>query len=84
MTNELKNKIENCTTEKQLKAVLKKSKLKITGDDTEEVGCFSIWVGENTRIYKPCRSKRFIVQKWTKTRFQYSGIPVFFENDSYF
>ena len=78
MTDELKNKIENCTTEKQLKAVLKKAGIVIKKDTTKEVGCFSIWINENTRIYKPYKRKEFAVQKWQKVEMKYSGIPVFF------
>ena len=82
MKVELKNKIESCTTRKQLEKVLKAEGLKIT-KDTSAGKNLSVWINEFTRIYKPYKSKTLKVQTWKKVEFKYSGIPVFFSNPSY-
>ena len=77
MDDNLKALIEQCTTKKQAMKILKENHIDIIKDDSEEVGGFSVWIDELTRIYKPVRGK-MKVQRWYKTEFKYSGIPVFF------
>ena len=77
MTPEIKAQIEKCKTKKQVMKVLDKYNIPIIRDNSEEVGCFSIWIDEYTRIYKPLH-RNMTVQKWRKVNMEYSGIPVFF------
>lgn len=74
----IRKEIDRCRTKAQVLKVLKENGLQIIRDDSKEVGCFSIWVDEFTRIYKPYKSKFMKLQKWQKVKYQYSGIPVFF------
>lgn len=83
MTEELIREIESYRTAKQVLKALEKNKIEVIRDDTDEVGCFSIWIDETTRIYKPIRSN-MKVQKWQKTKVFWSGIPTFFGTPSYF
>ena len=78
MTKELKEKIERCTTRKQVMKVLAENNLKVYKDTTAEIGRFSIWLDELTRIYQPYRQRNMKVQKWHEVEFSYSGIPVYF------
>ena len=78
MREEMVSKINQCSTGDQVRRVLKENGIRIIRDDSKEVGCFSIWVDEFTRIYKPYKSKFMKLQKWQKVNYQYSGIPVFF------
>ena len=73
----LKNEIESCKTATQVKTVLRKNKLKIVKEDGHGK-LFSIWIDDETRIYKPYKSKTMKVQKWQKIKLEYSGIPTFF------
>ncbi|MBR1561214.1 MAG: hypothetical protein IJ646_13335 [Clostridia bacterium] len=52
--------------------------IKVVRNDSEEVGCFSIWLDDTTRIYKPHKSKTMKVQNHSKVEMKYSGIPVYF------
>ena len=74
----LKEKIERCTTRKQVMKVLAENNLKVYKDTTDEMGRFSIWIDKFTRIYQPYRQRNMKVQKWQKVEFSYSGIPTFF------
>ena len=74
----LKAKINQCRTKAQVLKVLKENDLQIIRDDSEEVGCFSVWIDDLTRIYKPHKREFMKLQKWQKVKLQYSGIPVFF------
>lgn len=78
INQELKKKIESCKTGKQVMKILEKNGLRISRNDTDEVGCFSVWLDEFTRIYKPVRGN-MKVQKWEKVDMVYSGIPTFFD-----
>ena len=78
MNEKIKKEIEDCTTEKQARAILKKYGLKIQKDDTQKYNRFSVWTNENTRIYQPYGRKNMTVQTWHKTELKYSGIPTFF------
>ena len=73
----LKEEIGKCKTKKQVLTVLKKYGRHIERDDSDEVGCFSVWIDNLTRIYKNYRGE-FIYQEWTPCKMNYSGIPVFF------
>ena len=53
MDAKLKEKIEKCTTEKQVRRVLAENRIRIIRDDTEEMGRFSVWIDSTTRIYHP-------------------------------
>ena len=82
-----KREIEKCTNQKQVKAVLKKFNRKIVKYEKEmmeTMGCFSIWISETERIYKPYRSKTMKYQIWGKRIIEYSGIPTFFATGSSF
>ena len=70
--------IENCRTAKQVEKILSKYGRRITKDDSEDVGAYSIWISETERIYKPIRSKTMKYQTWNKVKMEYSGIPTFF------
>lgn len=74
----LKEKIERCTTRKQVMKVLAENNLKVYKDTTDEMGRFSIWIDELTRIYQPYGQRNMKVQKWKKVDVYYSGIPTFF------
>lgn len=78
MREEMVSKINQCSTGDQVRRVLKENGIRIIRDDSKEVGCFSIWIDETTRIYKPHKRKFMKLQKWQKVNYQYSGIPVFF------
>lgn len=79
MTEEIKKKIESCRTANQVRKILDKNHIRIIRDNTEEMGAFSVWIDETTRIYKPYRSKTMKVQTWTRQEtIKYSGIPTFF------
>jgi len=77
MTDAVKNEIEKCRTKKQVMDILRKNHTNVIRDTSDEVGCFSVWVDETTRIYKP-KGRNMTVQKWNKVNMSYSGIPVFF------
>lgn len=70
--------IENCRTSRQVYDFLKINNFRVFRDDSEEAGCFSIWLDDVTRIYKPCNSKTMRIQYWNKVKMEYSGIPTFF------
>lgn len=78
MKENIKKEIESCTTEKQVKAILKRHGLKIQKDDTKKFDRFSVWIDENTRIYQPHGRKTMVVQGWHKVELRYSGTPTFF------
>lgn len=87
--NKMYEEIEACKTEKQLKEVLNKYDIKVVRDDSEEFGTVSVWIDENTRIYKPYRRKGtpepfMKVQKWQRIEAKYSGAPMFSNNPSMF
>ena len=90
MDAKLKEKIERCTTERQVRRVLMENKIRIIRDDTEDMGGFSVWIDDTTRIYHPHRraGKRkvnMVVQKWQRGgKYTYSGAPMFSARDSYF
>lgn len=75
---DIKNEIELCRTPKQVYNVLKKYGRKIQRDDSDDVGTFSIWIDDVTRIYKPHKRKTMSFQKWQKVQIKYSGVPTFF------
>ena len=77
MNEEIKKKIEQCKTRKQVMEILKQNNIRIIRDNSEEVGCFSVWIDEFTRIYKPLHMN-MKVQAWSKVDMNYSGVPVFF------
>lgn len=83
MKTEIKDQIERCKTKKQVMEILKKNDIRVIRDNSDEVGCFSIWIDELTRIYKPVK-RNMKVQSWKKINMNYSGVPTFFQNDSYF
>ena len=70
--------IESCNTSKQVYDLLDINCFKVARNDSADVGCFSIWLDETTRIYKPCNSRTMMVQNWSKVNMEYSGIPVYF------
>lgn len=78
MDQALKEKIERCKTEKQVRKILTENNIPVIRETTNEAGCFSVWIDDLTRIYKPIHSKNMKVQRWERTEFKYSGIPVFF------
>lgn len=80
----LKKALESCRTDKAARETIKKYGYKIIKDNTKELNSFSVWIDETTRIYKPHREKRYILQKWQKIKIQYSGTPTFFSTNSYF
>lgn len=89
MDAKLKEKIERCTTEKHVRRVLMENKIRIIRDDTEDIGCFSVWIDDITRIYQPHkragRPAYMKVQKWQRGgKYTYSGAPMFSARDSYF
>lgn len=74
----IRSEIEKCKTPKQVYAVLAKDGITIWRDDSDEIGTFSIWLDDTTRIYKPHNRKTMIYQTWKKININYSGIPTFF------
>lgn len=76
MTEKLKKKIEGCKTGNQVMALLQKNHIQIVRNDTAEVGTFSVWLDDVTRIYKPIRQP-MRVQTWQKITANYSGIPTY-------
>lgn len=84
MDAKLKEKIEKCTTGKQVKRILAAYGVPIIRETTHEVGCFSIWLDDLTRIYKPYRRRFMKVQKWQRVSMMYSGAPMFTSRNSYF
>lgn len=80
MKNEsLRKEIEKCTTPKQVLKVLDKHNIEIIRDTTDEVGCFSIWIDDTTRIYQ--QFGHMCWQTWHKVDFSYSGTPTFFSGN---
>jgi len=89
MDAKLKEKIEKCTTERQVLHVLAENRIRIIRDDTEEMGRFSVWIDDTTRIYHPYkragRPAYMKVQKWQRGgKYTYSGAPMFSARDSHF
>ncbi len=78
----LKEALKNCKTNKQAYAAIKKAGYRIHQDKTAESGYFNIYLDEITRIYKA--RDGYKLQKWQRVKIQYSGIPTFFNNPSYF
>ena len=83
MNGKIKEQIEQCKTKRQVMEILKKNNIQVVRDNSDEVGCFSVWLDDFTRIYKPFRGN-MKVQKWRKVDMNYSGVPTFFSNNSYF
>lgn len=77
LTDKIISEIESCKTAKQVNAVLKKHGLTIQKDTTTDCNCYSVWLDDTTRIYKPLH-RNMTVQRFQKTKLEYSGIPVFF------
>ena len=77
LSEEIKQQIESCKTKKQVMEILKRNNIKIIRDNSDEVGCFSVWIDELTRIYKPMH-RNMKVQTWRTVSMSYSGVPVFF------
>ena len=73
---DIKTQVEKCKTTKQVLQVIKAAGLKVSRDDSNEIGAFSIWLDDVTRIYKSSRG--FVYQTWQKIEYRYSGIPTFF------
>lgn len=84
MDAKLKGKIEKCTTENQVRRILAAYGIPIVRETTQEVGCFSVWLDDFTRIYKPYQRRFMRVQKWHRVSVGYSGAPTFSARDSYF
>ena len=74
----LQELLRTCKTDKQAREIIKRTGLTIIKDDTEDIGGFSVWVDDYTRIYKTHMTKEYIVQTWHKVSMTYSGIPTFF------
>lgn len=76
----MKNEIEKCTSQKQLYRILKKYGKSVIRDEQKDghTDYFSIWIDDDTRIYKPYHRKTFVMQTVRKVSLNYSGIPVFF------
>jgi len=83
MNGKIKEQIEQCKTKRQVIEILKKNNIQVVRDNSDEVGCFSVWLDDFTRIYKPVMGN-MKVQKWRKVDMNYSGVPTFFSNNSYF
>jgi hypothetical protein len=73
----LKNTLATCKTDKQALKAIKDNGFKVVKDDSIELGSFSVWLDDTTRIYKTLR-KEYILQKWERVQVKYSGIPTFF------
>lgn len=73
---EFKAKVEGCKTPLQVKKLLEHYGINIKRDDSDEVGCFSIWINDAIRIYQNYR-KEMILQKWQKVNMTYSGTPTY-------
>ena len=84
MDAKLKEKIEKCTTEKQVRRILVANGIQIVRDTSSEVGCFSVWIDRLTRIYKPHKRKYMAVQVWRPVDMTYSGAPMFSARNSFF
>lgn len=78
----LKEALKNCKTNKQAYEAIKKAGYSIHQDKTSKSGYFNIWLDELTRIYKA--RDGYQLQTWQRVKMQYSGIPTFFSNPSYF
>lgn len=84
MDEKLIEKIENCTTGSQVKRILTARGIPIVKETTQDVGCFSIWLDDLTRIYKPYQRHFMKVQKWQRVNLEYSGAPMFSARNSFF
>lgn len=84
MDAKLKEKIEKCTTEKQVRRILVANGIRIIRETTSDVGCFSVWIDQFTRIYKPHKRKFMSVQVWRPVDMTYSGAPMFSARNSFF
>lgn len=73
---DFKTTIENCKSNKQVLQAIKKYGYTITRDTSNDLGVFSVWLNDTTRIYKSRRG--YVLQKWQKVQVKYSGIPTFF------
>lgn len=74
---DIKTALSKCKTDKQAIKAIHDAGYAIIRDDTAEMGCFSVWLDELTRVYKNPR-KDYIFQKWQRVKLKYSGIPTFF------
>ena len=72
----LKAALTKCRSDKQAREAIRRAGYSIIRDDTADIGSFSVWLDDTTRIYKS--RKEYILQKWQAVEFKYSGIPVFF------
>ena len=76
--DKLRELLRDCKTDKQARSAIGKAGYKIVRDDTADIGSFSVWIDNRTRIYKTHLTREYILQKWHKVKVSYSGIPVFF------
>ena len=73
---QFKSDLAKCRTNKQVLDLIKRNGYKVVKDTSEDVGSFSVWIDELTRIYKNSR-KEYVLQTWQKVNMSYSGIPTF-------
>ena len=75
---ELQRTMRGCKTGNAVLRTLAKNGVQIVRNDSRECGCFSVWVTETLRVYKPIGVNAVSVQEWTKVNMSYSGTPTFF------
>lgn len=76
--NELQAMVDSCKTGNQALKALAKNGVKVIRDNSAEVGCFSVWVSDTLRIYKPVGAKCVRVQEFRRVEMNYSGVPTYF------
>ena len=62
--DELRQKLLECKTRSEARKVIRDCGFCIEGDDSGEVGCFSVWLSENLRVYKRLHFPGYTLQAW--------------------
>ena len=72
---DFKTTIENCKSNKQVLQAIKKYGYTITRDTSDDLGVFSVWLDDTTRIYESRRG--YVLQKWQKYKLNIVAYPHF-------
>lgn len=62
--DELRQKLLECKTRSEARKAIRACGFYIEGNDSAEVGCFSVWLSENLRVYKRRYFPGYILQIW--------------------
>ena len=60
----LRELLAECKSARQARKAIRDCGFYIEGDDSAEVGCFSVWLSENLRVYKRLHFPGYTLQIW--------------------